>query len=270
LKHFSQSVDGKNLFVIDHNDPYRKGIQRRNSGDTIFWEENYSDSALFKDKKAIEKMFGIEIEPNYTTIMKGIEAENAALSFETKQKITQWIFYTKMRSPIWEPSSFTALQAGKSRYDQQLHLDNFTDENRFKAALDSFVQDTGCKRWTIYRSPKDSYWWTSDNPGYSIDLKMHKAGQAFKPDPYCKLSGVDSVLFYPLSKNYCLAISAYNYGEDVQLNLENTTVSFVQAEKDSFIWINFWTLITQARLVISADHDSLKPIEQIRLSGSTG
>jgi hypothetical protein len=272
LKHFSPNSDGKSLFLIDHEAPHQKGIQCKNSGDSVFWEKNYSDSPLFKDKKIIEKIFGQDIEPGYNAIIKEIEAENEALSFETKQKIIQWIFYTKRRSPIWEPFHSPPAQPSESRYTQQRHLENFTDEDRFKAALDGFIRDAVNKRWTIYRSPKDNHWWTSDNPGYCIDcadLTSSEALQAAIPDPYCRLSGPDAVLFYPLSKKYCLSIQAYDYGEDVRLNATNTKVDFVQADESMVKYINYWTLISQARLVISADKDSLKPVEQIKLSSGT-
>lgn len=68
LKHFSLNCDGKSIFIIDRDNPYKKGIQCKNSGDSVFWEKNYSDSSVFKDEKFIEEMFGKEIEPNYNKI----------------------------------------------------------------------------------------------------------------------------------------------------------------------------------------------------------
>ena len=68
LKHFSINGDGTSLFVIDKYNPFKKGIQSVNSGDSIFWEKNYSDSKKFADPKAIEKLFGLNIETRYNTI----------------------------------------------------------------------------------------------------------------------------------------------------------------------------------------------------------
>ena len=262
LKHFSFNCDGKNIFIIDNENLYHKGIQYKNSGDSTFWEMNYSDSYLFTDKKAIEKMFGREIEPNYNKIINEIEAEDSEISFNIKQKLMQWIFYTKMRSPIWEPSNFC--KSNVSRYTQKLHLNNFTNEVRFKTTLDAFVQDAMNKRWTIYKNPENKYWWTSDNSGYCINLKSYELGELIFPDPYCELSGVDTILFYPLSKKYCLNIHAYEYGEDIRLNLSNTNVTFIQAEESWVELIKFWTYLSQSRLIISSENESLRKVEEIK------
>ena len=228
----------------------------------MFWEKNYSDSSVFKDEKFIEEMFGKEIEPNYNKIIREISSETPEVSFEIRERLVQWIFYTKMRSPIWEPSTFTESKA--SRYSQQLHLENFIDESRFITALEFFVQDVCSKCWTIYKNPINAYWWTSDNPGYCINLERAEAGEQVIPDPYCRLGGANSVLFYPLSKNYCLNIHGYQSGEDSKLNLTNTNITFEQADESLCKVINFYTLISQARLVISADRESLRKVEEIK------
>jgi hypothetical protein len=232
----------------------------------VFWEENYSDTCLFKDKKAIEKMFGKDIETLYNDIVKNIEKENPYVSFNIKERLIQWIFYTKMRSPIWEVISDgqESKLTSKNRYSQQLHLENFTNEKRFNDALTKFVSDAINKRWTVYKSPLGKYWWTSDNPGYCIDLKKFEPKKSLTLDPFCNLSGVDAVLFYPLTKNYCLNIHPYNKGEDVNLNLTNTHLTYCIAELPFYQMINYLTLKSQRRLIISAEIDSLKIIEQIK------
>lgn len=75
-------------------------------------------------------MFGKEIEPMYNDIVKNIEKENLHISFNIKERLIKWIFYTKMRSPIWE--IFTDERknklTSKNRYSQHLNLENFTNE----------------------------------------------------------------------------------------------------------------------------------------------
>lgn len=261
LKHFSKNCDGREIFVIDRENPYEKGIQCRDSGESIFWEKNYSDSNAFGERKFVEKMFGQDIEPNYQKIIREISNENPRLPIAVKENLIQWIFFIKMRSPIWEPSVSTASKA--TRYNQQLHLENFTNETYFKAALDTFVKDVCSKRWTVYKSPKNKYWWTSDNPGYSLNIDKAEAGELLVPDPYCELSGAGNVVFYPLSKFYCLSIHAYDSGEDTSLNLFNTDLIYKQASDSLCKMINFYTLISQARLIISANRESLSDVEAI-------
>ena len=266
LKHFSINSDGKGLYVIDFEHKYNKGIQKKNSGDNVFWEENYSDTSFFKDRKAIEKMFGMEIEPKYNGIIKTIEKEKPNIPFKIKENIMQWIFYTKMRSPIWEvfTDENKSKMVTKNRYSQQLHLENFTDENRFNGALIKFVEDAVNKRWTVYKNPQGKYWWTSDNPGYCIDLKKFEYDKSLIPDQFCNLNGVDAVLFYPLTKKYCLNIHPYDKGEDVTLNAKNTPISFKTAELSWYNSINSFTLITKKRLIISTDIESLKIVKQTK------
>lgn len=255
------NCDGKNIFVIDRENNYEKGIQCRDSGESIFWEKNYSDSDTFGESKFIEKLFGQDIEPHYHKIISEINNENPQMSLEVKERLIQWIFFVKMRSPIWEPPGFTVSKV--KRYNQQLHLENFVNENRFKEALDLFVSDVCNKRWTIYKNPKNRYWWTSDNPGYSLNIAKAKAGELLLPDPYCELNGVDSVLFYPLSKSYCLSIHAYDSGEKASQNFTNTDIIFKQANDSLCKLINYYTLISQARLTVSADKESLSELESL-------
>ena len=44
LKHFSLNEDGKSIFVIDRQDKYQKKIAVKNSGDKVFWENNFYNS----------------------------------------------------------------------------------------------------------------------------------------------------------------------------------------------------------------------------------
>ena len=79
------NCDGKNIFIIDKENLYKKGIQCKNSGDSVFWEKNYSDSDAFEEEKFIENLFGREIEPNYNKIVREINNENPAPDSVSRQ-----------------------------------------------------------------------------------------------------------------------------------------------------------------------------------------
>ena len=243
LKHFSEKLDGNGLYVIDYEDEFKTGIQKKNSGDKIFWIENYSDTPFFEDKKAIEKMFGSDIESSYNDIISNIEQENPNIGFDVKQELLQWIFYTKLRSPIWEN-----------------HLENFTNYDFFKKQANHFVSSAISMKWTIYKSPKEKYWWTSDNPGFCHNIKEMKVTQKISPKPIYNIVGVDSVLYYPLSKKYYLNIHPYNKGEDLNLNATNTNVRFKESDLSLLRILNYSTFITKKRLIIAAESESLKEI----------
>lgn len=242
LKHFSNKSDGIGIFVIDREAKYKKGIQKKNSGDKIFWISNYSDSSFFDDRKAIEKMFGNDIENTYNKIISTIEQDNSNIDFIIKQELLQWIFYTKMRSPIWSN-----------------HLVNFTDYNHFKKEAEDFVIKAVNMRWTIYKSPENKYWWTSDNPGFVHNLEK------LTTEPIYNNLGVDSVLFYPLSKKYCLMIYSYHQGEDLNLNATNTIVNYLQADLLLFDLLNCSTFKTRKKMIISSERESLKLIVEKKI-----
>lgn len=255
LKHFSINGDGTCLFAIDKENQFKKGIQSVNSGDSIFWEKNYSDSKAFADPKAIEKLFGQNIETKYNMIIDAISSEETKISNEIKISIIQWIFYTKLRSPIWEP--FSQAIVGEPRYKKQLHLENFLDEEKFESTLYSFTTDIMNKQWTIYRCSAKEFWWTSDNPGYCLDLNAVKSGVPVLTDPFCRFTGADSLLLYPLSKDYCLAVHAYNAGNPLEFNLLNTPIRFEQADLEFNMLVNLLTLQSRVRLIISSTSESL-------------
>lgn len=246
LKHFSANSDGKGLFIIDSKDEYNKGIQKKNSGDRVFWIKNYSDTDFFVDKKAIEKMFAYSIEKEYNKIISAVSEENPNINFDIKQELLGWLFYTKQRSVIWEN-----------------HIKNFTDHENFIKALNEFLSSTLNMKWTIYKSPQNHYWLTSDNPGFCLDLKMYKTEGKVTPTPFWDMTGVDSVLFYPLSKNYCLTIHPYDLGEDLNLNLTNTKVSFEEVEVGVLNVLNCSTCISRKTLIISTVFESINGIEKL-------
>ena len=248
LKHFSTNSDGIGLFVIDNEHEYKLGIQKRNSGDKIFWEKNYSDTAFFEDRKAIEKIFANHIEHNYNSIVHVIEKENPTVSLDVKEELIKWIFYTKLRSPIWEN-----------------HIKNFTSELFFEKSLNEFITHSMSMRWTIYKSPNNEYWWTSDNPGCCLNLKEYELTEKIIPTPIYEFNGVDTILFYPLTKKYCLNIHPYLQGEDVNLNITNTDITIECVDSGLLKQINYLTLITQKRLIISTNYDSLKKIEELKM-----
>lgn len=243
LKHFSVNSDGIGIFVIDSANQYNKGIQKKNSGDKIFWKINYSDTPFFNDRKALEKMFGSEIENGYNKIVEKIHQEKPEIDFGVKQELIRWIFYTKLRSPIWKN-----------------HIANFTDYNYFKKTMEEFATNAMTMRWTIYKSPEHNYWWTSDNAGYCLNTKDYKKTGKLDTIPIYQITGTNSVLFYPISKEYCLNIHPYYKNDSVFLNLENTNMTYENSTTDFVNFINRGSYITRNNLIISAEKESLQTL----------
>lgn len=254
LKNFTHN-NREDIFVIDRANIYNRRVQKRNSGSSIFWEDRYSDSDEFIDPKAIEKFFGNHIEPKYDKIIRSISDENINISNEIKRNIIEWLFYTKLRSPIWEP--YLETKVGELKYKDQVHLENFLNKARFQKSLESFTIDAMNKRWTVYKNEGTEYWLTSDNPGYCINVADLENNMIIIPDPFYYFTGANTVLFYPLSKHYCLSIHAYESGTPNYLNLTNTPIKFEQSSIGLMEIINNLTLISRARLVISSNESQL-------------
>ncbi|MCH4824596.1 DUF4238 domain-containing protein [Gramella lutea] len=236
-------MDGKNLNVLDLKNEFRKEIQIRNSGDSIFWIKNYSDTNYFEDRKTIEKMFGSEIESKYNDIVHEISEENPDINFSIKENIIQWLFFTKQRSPIWRN-----------------HLNNFINYSEFEKKLERFVETAVSMRWTIYKTKNDNNWITSDNPGFCLNIEDFLSQQKLSSIPIYDLN-VDSILFYPLTKKYCLNIHPYDKGESLNLNLTNTPLNFETTSEKFLKLINYCTYINSSRLIISNDSSSIQNLE---------
>ncbi|PQJ09607.1 hypothetical protein CJD36_016845 [Flavipsychrobacter stenotrophus] len=103
------------------------------------------------------------------------------------------------------------------------------------------------------------FWLTSDNPGFSINLDGYdNRVEEVIPNPYCTDLGHDTILYFPLTKNYCLEIGPFLKEDDVNLNSFNIPVTFMSAPELEFRFINLWTYLAQQKFVVSCDAEGLK------------
>lgn len=269
LKHFSKSGDGKNLCLLHYNHMYKKGVEIKDSGSSVFIRHNFYDSPHFKNPKEIELFFAKKIEPNYNTIVAEIKKQKEITDYLLKMRLLEWVIYAKIRSVSWRDMFRIELEQAGHNFDfeskelREEHLHILTSPEVYEWVLDYYDRELCSKRWIILRSPADKYWVTSDNPGFTINVDGF-ADRIWEvdPNPYCTNLQHDTMLYFPLTKEYCLKIQPYYQGEDVKLNLSNTPVTFDNASEAEFNLVNSWTYLTQHSFVVACTKQCLTVFEE--------
>lgn len=270
LKHFSKNGDGKNLCILHRNHPYKKNIEVKDSGSSLFVRNNFYDSGAFSNPKEIELFFAKKLEPNYNKIIAAISEEKEITDYLLKIRLLEWVIYSVIRSVSWREMFRIELQDDGYIFDfdsdnlREEHLQILTDTKTYDWVLDYYDKELSSKRWVILKSPVDSFWLTSDNPGFTVNVEGY-ADKIFDvyPNPYCTNLQHDTMLYFPLTKEYCLKVHPYYEGDDVKLNLSNTSIGIDVASEFEFQLINSWTYLTQHSFIIGCSREGLKMFEEI-------
>lgn len=259
MKHFSRNGNGGGISVIHVNHPHRKGIKTYNSGDSVFWEKNYYNTEG-QNPKQIEKFLGQSIENDYNQLIVDITHEKPIHSLDVKLKIFKWIFYSKLRSPVWRNhliQKFDEAQNINSE-SRKLHMSFFTDPNLFKFFTNKYSEELPIKKWRILICPEDNGWITTDSPGIMINLKeFAKAPNDYFPNALWNKIRHDSAFYFPLTSNYCLELWPYDEHDDVERNIGTDSISYIKSSEDMYKQINYWTMHSASKILISKNETDL-------------
>ncbi len=268
LKHFSKYGDGNNLWVLHCKHKYKKRIEKRDSGSSIFTKNNFYDSTLFTNPKEIELFFARSIEPNYNYIIAEINKQKEITDYSLKIKILEWVIYSKIRSVSWREMFKRELEEVGYNFDfdsfelREEHLNVLTNTDICDWVLNYYDLELSSKRWNILKTPIEKNWLTSDNPGFTVNIDGYSDRiWEIVPNPYCTNLRNDTILYFPLSKEYCLKIQPFYEGEDVKLNLSNTPITFKNVSEDEFNLINSWTYLSQHSFVLACTKNDLLKYE---------
>lgn len=244
------------------NDPYKKGIKSYNSGDKVFWKKNYYN-IVGDDPKRFEKFLGQSVENDYNQLIKTITQEKTILSLSIKLKIFKWIFYSKLRSPIWR-NHLNELVDKKSNNNssnseiKELHMAFFNDSNLFKYFNETYAENLTIKKWRILISPENKGWITTDSPGIMINLKeFAKSPEDYYPNAIWNNMQNDSAFYFPLTSKYCLELWPYDQQDDIKRNLETDMVAYIKPSEYIYNLINFWTMHSASEILISQNESDL-------------
>lgn len=271
LKYFSASEDGQGIYILDLFHPYKKAIQIRNAGDKIFWEKNYYTTDYFEDVYHLENFFNITLESRYNSLIHRIKEERPITDWDTKLQLFEWIFYGKFRSPVFrdyfEDQLIRQAQHDLSdikRLAKEAHLEIFKSKEYYDRVLSEILSHFLSKRWKLFKTSDVNPFLTSDSPGFGIRLDhFENEHKTAIPTPFWDNAIVDTLFFFPLTKNFALTITAYERGTPLYKNLENTPIVYEMADEAFVTHMNFWTICT-GKILISSDWSSLRIVESIR------
>ncbi len=142
------------------------------------------------------------------------------------------------------------------------HLKLFFRNDYFETVLKYYSDSLTFKRWVILISPANYTWITSDNPGFSFNytnLKPDKTSP--KINPLWTDIEYDTLLYFPLTRKYCLLIEPYKKNDDVKLNLSNDKINFKRSNVTETQIINSWTALSANEYILSSELIELAEFE---------
>lgn len=145
------------------------------------------------------------------------------------------------------------------------HLQLISNSEVFEGVLEIFDKNLSTKKWFVLKAPSRVSWITSDNPGFSINLEDYNpSDEMLVPNAFWTNIRHDTVLYFPLSKDYCLKMQPYNNNDDVTLNIANTPIRFEGATENEHNLVNGWTFCTHHDILIASDKRDLLLFENIK------
>lgn len=278
IKHWRISEDANFVYGIDYNNKYNRNVQKFGLDHRVFKKYKYYNHYSFENPYIIEDCLGQKIEPNYELIMGEINSEQN-LSQTIREKIIQWLYFSKMRSTYFRDSteqfvnslllkfakmSSANLNADEEKeielYSQQMafqfQLNNFTKIDYAKNHLRLFFEKLNDKHWRILKSNPKLQFWTNDNPGFSLNIDEGFS----KVTPYHKVMELnqESIIFYPLSPKYCLQISPFELESPLDICALTMDIKFEQASFEQINYINEGIFCTRNKLIISNNKEILE------------
>lgn len=270
LKYFSPLDDGKNIHVLHIYNKYKNKIELRNSGDSIFWKKNFYTSQKTNPPNALELFLGQNVENNYNSIIKRLREEQSFTDDIFKLKIFEWVYYSNLRSPIWRDffKSLISKNKGPEISNEEVreeHIRLFFDKEISDFIVKYYSDELSPKRWTVLINSSDFFWISSDNPGFCFNYTdIQKNPTSFYINPLWINIQYDTILYYPLSKNYCLKIEPYTNSDAVELNFINDSIRFQKVNSKEILLINNMTVRTASDYIFSSDTKELLEYEKIK------
>lgn len=270
LKYFSKNDSGKGIVTLNLASQ-KKIAEYKNQGDSVFWSKYYYKDARLEDSLAIEKFFGVDIEPTYNKIIKRIRLETEIADWDTKFQLLQWIIFSELRSPAYRSDfeikinylDFIAKISldGSSNLVEEIlrnfggcskeyHLNHFVDDSLFGKSVESIISGLMVKKWKILIAPSENYFWTSDNPGFSIDPGEYEKTKIILPLKHLEKFSSNSIHYFPLTKKYCIVFCPYLHEDSTKLNFKNSEIKFEEINVNYCEQINKWTAFTACNFLI--------------------
>lgn len=278
LKHWRIAEDKNFVYGIDFTNEYKKEVQIFGLNDKVFKQKRYYNDNLFQNPYIIEDILGEDIEPTYEIIMGEVNSEQN-LSQPIREKLMQWLYISKIRSPFLRNSTERmtnfiyktterykdknlseekekAIEHNSKQLAKRIQLSAFTDKEQVNKLWTLFKETLNAKHWRILKSIPQFQFWTNDNPGFSPNTVDRFA----KDIPYNHVMEMNSssIILYPLSPKYCLEITPFRMGTPTDICALTMEVKFVQISPVIIEYINKGVLYTRNKLIVSNNKEILE------------
>ena len=162
-----------------------------NSG---FWKILTYGSHKYANRKKVKSL--------YASLFTMIKEEKPIYDEEIKMKLSEMMLLSKLGN-----SDFRRKITPRAPDDHRPDVCWITYEKANIFAAELYNKHLSDKKWAILKSPVGHSWITSDNPGFIIDIKpIVKGNNQVQPDPLWTVIDEYSMVYFPLSKEYCLRL----------------------------------------------------------------
>jgi len=112
------------------------------------------------------------------------------------------------------------------------------------------------KKWIILKRLSNHYWLTSDNPGFVVNIGELSSGfTEFIPRHSLSDIRADSIMYYPLSKDYCLKLEAIvEAREDAEADVP---IDYIEPTEEELEFVNGVTVSTYKKVLITNQRGTL-------------
>lgn len=277
LKHFSPKKDGKNLSVLHLLNSFKDGVQKYDSGNKVFWKDKFYNSSEFENPKTVELFLGSEIESKYNRIIESLNSQQTIEDNNFKMDIFEWLFYSKLRSPIWRVHFQQQFRNNghvyrlESKELREGHMAFFSSPKVFDYFKQEYLDWLIIKKWKVLINPQDCTWITSDNPGVAVNMKEFALEREnYFPNGLWNNIVTETALYFPLSSEFCLEIFPYSNEDDVKQNLGTEKIKIEKTSSFMAQFINLWTAQSAFEIIVGTTDNSLTPFLEFAVSAKTG
>jgi hypothetical protein len=200
-------------------------------------------------KKRVRKE-RIKVKQLYRQIYDCIEKEQPIENEQMRLMLSKIMLIAKYNNPEFRTKQLT-LKEGKGRSDNKESKSDFAVSKKYYQYLTQ-------KQWTVLKSPQGSSWNTTDNPGFSIDMNAVTEMNQIVPDPYWTDVSTNSLIYFPLSDQYCLRLVP---GNDSPVEPQETRIDFMHCTLEELNVVNKLSLASHPQVLISPLHGIKKRTE---------
>jgi len=203
--------------------------------------------------------------PDYAEIMNVVKREEPIIDIHFKIQLTEWLVYSKLivSHCSYEETSQCdpiRLDLSAAHLFQRTPVRVYGGSDRRYWIQQLFKTKLSLKKWVILKRLPGHFWLTSDNPGFMININELQDGfTQFVPRHSLLDIRSDSVLYYPLSKDYCLKLEP-----PVELreeDIENIPIDYIPPSEEELDFVNGVTVSTYKKVVISNQRKTWEQIQ---------